>query len=231
MVLRAAAGCDAVVHLAAILPPDPVSANELMAVNLLGTWHVLWAAKERRLRRVVYASSVNALGVFLGHRRPDYLPIDDDHPSYARQPYPLSKRLSELMCQAFTEDTGISAICLRPPMVVAPNQYEQMRRRWAQAAEREWTPVWEYGAFLDVRDVATAVHRALVCPDPGYVTLLLCADDIAAAAPALERVRQLLPSVPWRGGAEYAREPNRALVSNERAKAVLGWAPRYRWSS
>ena len=70
-VLRAAAGCDAVVHLAAILPPVGASDNELMAVNLLGTWHVLWAARQQRLRRVVYASSVNALGVFLGHRQPD----------------------------------------------------------------------------------------------------------------------------------------------------------------
>jgi len=35
--------------------------------------------------------------------------------------------------------------------------------------------------------------------------------------------------VPWVGGDEYEREPSRALVSNQRAKDVLGWQPSYGW--
>ena len=61
------------------------------------------------------------------------------------------------------------------------------------------------------------------------MTLLLCAEDIAAAAPSAELVKRLLPGVEWRGGSEYEREPYRALVRIDRAKAVLGWRPRVRW--
>ena len=228
-VRRASRGCDAAVHLAAIPGDDIVPSEELMSINLLGTWNVLSAARGAGMQRVVLFSSVNALGVFLGHRAPDYLPLDDAHPSYARSPYGLSKRLTEEMCRGFTTDTGIATICLRPPGVLAPEDYPRMRECLAGDEEAEPSRSWEYGAFLDVRDAAEAARCALVCPDPGHVTLLLCAEDIAAAAPSAELVKRLLPGVEWRGGSEYEREPYRALVRIDRAKAVLGWRPRVRW--
>ena len=72
-------GCDAVAHLAAIAG-DSEAPEDVMHTNVLGTWNVLVAARETGMRRVVSFSSVNALGVFLGHRPPDYLPIDSHHP-------------------------------------------------------------------------------------------------------------------------------------------------------
>lgn len=230
-VLGAVAGCDAVIHLAAQLPLEGFDPNELMATNMLGTWHVLAAARQRRVQRVVYFSSVNALGVFLGHRQPDFLPIDDTHPTYARHPYSLSKRLSEELCGAFTDETGIPTICLRLPKVLAPGQYAELWAQWAEDPESEWRPYWEYGAFLDVRDAATAARLALSCADPGHVTLLLNADDVAASAPSLEMVRRRLPAVEWRGGVAYNREPCRSLVSSGRARALLGWRPHHRWAA
>ncbi|WDD35714.1 NAD(P)-dependent oxidoreductase [Nostoc sp. UHCC 0926] len=56
-------GCDAVVHLAALLGHSEDVPNEIMAVNLLGTWHILSAAAEAKLKRVVFFSSVNVLGI------------------------------------------------------------------------------------------------------------------------------------------------------------------------
>jgi UDP-glucose 4-epimerase len=80
-----------------------------------------------------------------------------------------------------------------------------------------------------VRDAATAAAQALVCPDPGHVGLLLCADDIAATGPSRAMAARLLPDVPWRGDAAYERDPYRALVDTRPARAVLAWHPRYRW--
>jgi UDP-glucose 4-epimerase len=226
---RATRGCEAVVHLAAFPRDVPDRGDEVFQTNLLGTFHVLGAAREHRPSRVVFVSSVNALGVFTGHRRPDYLPIDDAHPSYARTPYAQSKHLGEEMCEVFTRETGITTICLRLPAVLTPEDINRRRERWRADPQTEWTPIWEYGAWLHVRDAATASARALVCPDPRHIALLLCADDIAATAPGRELAARLLPEVPWRGGPEYDQDPYRALVDIRLARAVLDWQPRYRW--
>ncbi|MEH2243770.1 NAD-dependent epimerase/dehydratase family protein [Nostoc sp.] len=71
-------GCDAVVHLAALLGHSEDVLDEIMAVNLLGTWHIFSAA-EAKLKRVVFFSSVDVLGIFKGERKPDYLPLDHNH--------------------------------------------------------------------------------------------------------------------------------------------------------
>jgi nucleoside-diphosphate-sugar epimerase len=229
-VSRAAAACDAIVHLAAILPPgDSGNSSELMGVNLLGTWNVLRAAREHEIGRIVFFSSVNALGIFMGNREPDYLPIDDFHPSYPRTPYSISKRLAEEMCRFHTEETGAVTVCLRPPLVVAPDEYQTTIARWEQDPGSEWQPFWEYGAFLDVRDAASAAVAALTRPRSGHITTLLCADDIAATRPSRDLVDQLLRDIPWKDTDEYAMERYRALVSTARAKEVLRWQPRHRW--
>ncbi|MCB0064780.1 MAG: hypothetical protein KDE19_21800, partial [Caldilineaceae bacterium] len=63
----------------------------------------------------------------------------------------------------------------------------------------------------------------------GHVTILLCADQIGADRPSRELAQEVHPDVPWRGGAAYEQDPRRALVSNQRAKDLLGWQPRYGW--
>lgn len=228
-VRAAAKGCDMAIHLASLLGGAADDADETMRVSVMGSWHLLQAAEAEGMRRVIYFSSVNALGVFMGLRKPDYLPIDDDYPPQPMSAYGLSKRLVEDMCRYFTERTGISTICLRPPWVSSPEMYARIKEWRAQNADFDWKARWEYGAFCDVRDVARAAVLGLTCPDPGHVTLLLCADEINTALPSREAAQAVHPDVPWRGGAEYDLNPRRALVSNQRAKDVLGWQPQYAW--
>jgi UDP-glucose 4-epimerase len=228
-VRAAAQGCDAIIHLASLLGSPKDDPDETMSVGLQGTWHVLMAAKETGAKRVVSFSSVNALGIFMGQHAPDYFPIDDDHPPRPRSTYGMMKRLGEQMCEYFTFNTGITTICLRPPGVTLPDWYARARKRWEESPTSEWMPSWEYGAFCDVRDVASAAVLGLTCPDPGHVTLLLCADDIASDTPSREMAAKVHPEVPWRGGAEYEANPFKALVNNRKAKQVLGWQPKYTW--
>ncbi len=228
-VRAAAQGCDAIIHLASLLGSPKDDPDETMSVGLQGTWHVLMAAKEAGAKRVVSFSSVNALGIFMGQHAPDDFPIDDAHPPRPRSTYGMMKRLGEQMCEMFTFNTGITTICLRPPGVYLPDRYAMTRERWAADPESEWKRGWEYGAICDVRDVASAAVLALTCPDPGHVTLLLCADDIASDTPSREMAAKVHPDVPWRGGAEYEADPFKALVDNSKAKQVLGWQPKHTW--
>jgi UDP-glucose 4-epimerase len=228
-VRAAAQGCDAIIHLASLLGGPKDDPDETMSVGVQGTWHVLAAAEEAKVQRVVYFSSVNALGVFMGLQPPRYLPIDDEHPAIPVSAYGLAKRLAEEMCRHFTEKTGISTICLRPPWVAPPESYQWVRERLDKGDEAEWKRGWEYGAFCDVRDVANAAVLALTCPDPGHVTILLCADDICSDRPSKFMAQLVHPDIPWRGGPEYDEEPFKALVKTDRAKKILGWQPQYKW--
>lgn len=222
-VAAAASGHDAIVHLAGLPGDREDHPDQVMAINLAGTWNVLLAARAAGVSRVVHCSSGKALGML--ERDPEYLPVDDAHPGLPSRPYALSKWLTEEMCAAFTKESGISTICLRPVFVADEAAWKSLRDVDELPPARG--SAWHLGVVVDVRDVATAFAAALTCPDPGHVRLLLCADEIAADRPAPEVAAEHLPSVPWRRvpvpGSQIA------LVDASAAKAVLGWAPRFGW--
>jgi UDP-glucose 4-epimerase len=222
----AARGCGAVVHAAGGSGGGGDEGGRFITHNVTGNWNALVAAKQAGARRVVTFSSVNALGIFRGEGKPDYLPIDDDHPIRPPTAYGIAKRLIEELCRCFTVSTGITTICLRPPAVLGPARHARFAAARAADPAAEWTPYWEYGAFIDVRDVAFAVLAGLRCPDPGHLTALICADDVTSPIPVRELARRFMPEVPWRGG----DDPAALLVRCDRARKVLGWAPRYRWA-
>lgn len=229
-VRAAAQGCEAVVHLAALAHDTAGPPEQIMAVNVLGTWHVLLAAEAAGVRRVVHFSSAQVFGIAEAERLPDYFPVDDAHPRRAMRAYGLSKCLAEDLCAGFTARTQIPSVSLRPVWVWGPGQYQLMTAQWRAEPESEWQPFWEYGAFVDVRDVAEAVALALTARLTGHHRALLCAADIAATAPSLEMAARLTPGVPVTCPQRYAADPRRALVDCAAATVVLGWQPRYRWS-
>lgn len=230
MVKRAAARSAAIVHLGALAHDEAGTPEQIMAVNVLGTWHVLLAAEAVGVTRVVQFSSVQALGIAEGERVPDYFPVDDEHPRRAMRPYGLSKRLAEDLCAGFTARTGIATVSLRPVTVWSPDAYARVDQQRRAEPRSEWEPFWEYGAFVDVRDVVAAVDRALTVPLSGHHRALLCAADISASAPSLELAARLAPSVRVRAPERYASDPWRALFDCRAAEALLGWWPRYCWS-
>ncbi|MCU1491171.1 MAG: NAD-dependent epimerase/dehydratase [Acidimicrobiaceae bacterium] len=227
---EAAAGCGAVVHLAALANDGAGTPEQIMAVNLLGTWHVLLAAEAQSLGRVVHFSSAQVFGASNGEGLPDYFPVDDAHPRRAGRPYGLSKRLGEDLWEAFTARTGTPTVVLRPVRVLEADEYEEISRSWVAQPSAEWEPFWEFGSVVDVRDVAEAVLLALEPAVVGHVRALLCSADVAASAPSLEMLASLAPQVPVRDRKRYEADPWAALVDCSVAQGVLGWHPRHRWS-
>jgi UDP-glucose 4-epimerase len=229
-VRRAAEGCAAVVHLGALANDTAGTPERIMAVNVLGTWHVLLAAEAAGADRVVYMSSAQVFGLAEGERLPDYFPVDDGHPRRAMRPYGLSKRLAEDLCQGFTARTGTVTVALRPVLVWGPGDYRRAEERWRADPRAEWEPYWEFGAFVDVRDLAAAVDLALTVPLEGHHRAVLCAADIAATAPSLDLAGRLAPGVPVTGQDRYRADPWRALVDCSAAETTLGWRPAFRWA-
>lgn len=224
--------CDAVVHSAALLGAPGQSDTEIMTTNLHGTWNVLSTAQLAGIPRVVFLSSVDALGVFKGERSPDYLPLDDAHPGYPATPYAISKSLAEEMCRLISASTTVSVVCLRPPGVWTEETYAMIQSERAKRAEFEWDPFWEYGAFIDVRDLSDACIRALTCTIDRFACLLVSSADITTSGRTSRQLAEfVLPDVEWRGGAEYETEPYRSLVNTANARRILGWVGRQSWQS
>jgi nucleoside-diphosphate-sugar epimerase len=191
------------------------------------SWNMLEAAHNAGIGRVVTFSSVNAIGVFRGEASPDYLPIDDDHPIRPPTAYGMAKRLVEELCRCYTATKGIVTVCFRPPAVCDAARRARLAAARAADPAAEWTPFWEYGAWIDVRDVASAVHAALGRSERSHLTALIVADDVTSPIPSRELASRLLPDVPWRGPEpvnEWA-----PLVHSDRAREALGWRPQFRW--
>jgi nucleoside-diphosphate-sugar epimerase len=222
-------GCDAVVHAAAVPANDAGTAEEIIAVNVTGTFNVLRAAEEIGAA-VVFFSSVQALGLCEAPPAPVHLPLDDDYPARPRFTYGQTKRFAEDLFESFTERSGLTSVCLRPVSTWNDRHYEWIWRRFNEEPSRECRPFWEYGSFVDVRDVASAVSLALALPPGVHARTLLCGDDISASRPTREMVDIVLPGVEWQGGAEYDADPWRGLVDCSRANAVLGWQPQHSWA-
>jgi UDP-glucose 4-epimerase len=162
-VLQAMEGCEAVVHAGAIAHDSAGTPAEIVATNVLGTWHVLQAAEGCGVSRVVYFSSGQVFGFAEGEGAPAYLPVDDAHPLRAARPYGMSKRLAEVMCSAWTSRTGVPTIVLRPVLILTDSGLLRVTETEA-----------ELGAFVHVDDVATAVLRALSVKADGHIRLTLC---------------------------------------------------------
>ena len=225
-------GCDAILHAAALLGRPGETAEQIMNVNLQGTWNVLSAACDLGVERVGFVSSVDALGLFKGERAPDYLPIDDDHVCHPRTPYAISKYLAEQMCRLSASVHGPTVICLRPPGVWSEGTYEWVQAQRAKRPEFEWDPFWEYGAFVDVRDLARAGVRSVECEFEGFACVAIASSDITTSGrTSRELAKMVHPTVEWRGGEEYAQDQHRTLIDIEGARRILNWCPEHTWKA
>ena len=224
-VLRAAENCSAIVHLAAIPHDDVGTPETIMATNVLGTWHVLLAARTAGAGRVVHLSSAMALGVFQSRVMPSRLPLDDDYEASPISPYSLSKRLGEILCAATSDDGGPLTVCLRSTRIVGPDERSSVGAE-VEGQFAAHDPICDFGAWIDVRDVAEAVRLALTAPLARHITCILCADDTVAALPPGQLLTDIYRDVRWSGD-----DNTETLVRGTVARDELGWVPRYRWAS
>ena len=117
-VREAVNGIDYILHQAALpsVPrsiKDPLTTND---VNINGTLNILEAAKEFKVKRVVYASSSSVYG------NSKVSPKNEDMPVNPLSPYALSKYTAERYMQIYYNLYGVETVCLRYFNVFGPNQ-------------------------------------------------------------------------------------------------------------
>jgi nucleoside-diphosphate-sugar epimerase len=214
-------GADAVVHFAAIPAPDLRADGETFRINALSTYNVFSAAVAHRMRRVVWASSETVLGLPFD-RPPDFAPIDESITPRPETSYALSKLVGETLADQLARMSGIGFLGLRISNIMVPDDYAAFPTYWADASLRRWN-LW---AYVDARDVATAVRLGLDAPIEGADIAIIAAADTVMTRPSAELMAEVYPTVPLRRRVE-GRE---TLLAIDHARRLLGYEPAHRWS-
>ncbi len=229
-------GVDAVIHLANIPAPGLQTPSVTFNANMAMNFNIFYAALNNGLRRVVWASSETTLGLLFGVTRdqyppmevdgqpPHYVPVDEAHYPFPTATYALSKVASETIAQQMTAWSGIPFVALRISNIMYPEDYQEFPSYWSNPHLRKWN-LWGY---VDVRDVATACHQALIAPaqavaeSPG---LIIAAADTVMNRPSVGLMNEVFPGVPFtRDIGEYE-----TLLAIDRAREIIGYQPRHSW--
>ena len=139
---------DVVFHLAAqagvrYSQNNPLKTN---TVNTTGTLNILKAARERKVKKLVFASSSSVYGT------PQYLPVDEKHPLNPISIYGASKLAAEKYCQIFNDLQNLPVTILRYYTVYGPRQRPDMViHKWLQRLLEHKPPII-YGDGKQTRD-------------------------------------------------------------------------------
>lgn len=219
-VRSAVQGMDAVIHLAAIDYDWQAKPERYIDVNVRGTWHVLQAAAEAGVKKVVLCSSISACGLseMRGNWRPQTLQVDEQHACRPVQAYSVSKLLMEQMGKGFVDGTGMDVLCLRPLAVVMPETFASLIE-FIDEPSRNWLFY-----YVTAADVARAFRASLECRGLRYGTFFLSAPDTCRAEPTLEWYRQRIGELPEVTNPRLFRlQPRASIFSSVKARDLLGW--------
>ena len=214
-------GVDAIVHLAAIPAPGIASDVETFHNNITSTFNVLQAARRLSITRIVYASSETVLGLPFDVP-PPYIPVDEEYPARPESTYSLVKHLEEqLAIELVRWNPELSITALRFSNVMDPDDYAAFPSFDDDASLRKWN-LWGY---IDGRDGAQAVSRALANAGPGFERYIIAAADTVMSRSNAELVAEVFPDVPIRGELGV----NDTMLSIEKARRELGFSPEHSW--
>ncbi len=134
---------DMVVHFGA--HPDEAPFEQLLGPNFIGAYNIWEAAYQNKVRRVVYASSIHAVGMY-----PKTEFIGTDVPHRPDSFYGLAKCFAEDLARMYWEKRGVEAVCLR---IISCAQVNNARA---------------LGTWLSYDDLIHLVTRAVDTPITGF---------------------------------------------------------------
>lgn len=111
-------GCDAVLHLAALIaiPFSYHSPDTYVETNIKGTLNILQAARDLGVRRLIHTSTSEVYGTAR------YVPIDEKHPLQGQSPYSATKIAADQLAYSFYASFGLPVVIARPFNTYGPRQ-------------------------------------------------------------------------------------------------------------
>lgn len=214
--VAAFSGCDALIHMAAIPAPIGYPDHVVHNNNVVGSYNALRAAVEVGIKRIVQASSVNAIGLSFSRKASfDYFPVDEEHPNHSEEPYSLSKWICEQQADSFArryDDLRIAS--MRFHLVV--EEREKARNFYADVTPEVAKHLWAYTLY---DAAARACLLALEAPFMGHEVFYIIAPDTLLDIPTVELAARFFPDVPIRSDLDG----HRSFFSSAKAERMLGW--------
>ncbi|MFC7275861.1 NAD-dependent epimerase/dehydratase family protein [Paractinoplanes rhizophilus] len=212
---------DAVVHLAAIPAPGITGNAATFQNNIIATYNVFAAAKAVGITNVVWASSETVLGLPFD-TPPPYIPVDEEYPARPESRYSLAKHLEETMAAQFCRwNPSLKMIGLRFSNVMDVEDYAEFPSFDADPRLRRWN-LWGY---IDARDGAQAVRKALDYQATGVEIFIIANADTVMSRSSASLAAEVFP------GVEVRKElgEHETMLSIDKARRLLGYEPQHSW--
>ncbi|MGB1367890.1 MAG: NAD-dependent epimerase/dehydratase family protein, partial [Candidatus Puniceispirillaceae bacterium] len=139
-------GADMVVHFGG--HPDEKPFEDILHANIIGCYNIWQAAHEAGVRRIVYASSIHAVGL-----HPKTTAINIHTPHRPDSYYGLAKCFAEDMAKLYWDKKGLEAVCLR---ILSCANVTNSRA---------------LGSWLSYDDLIHLVERAVDTPTTGFAVI------------------------------------------------------------
>ena len=233
-VRQAMKGCDAVLHLAALIaiPFSYNSPSTYVETNIKGTLNILQAARDLGLSKVVHTSTSEVYGTAR------FVPISEDHVLQGQSPYSATKIAADQLAYAFYSSFELPVITLRPFNTYGPRQSARavIPTIITQLATRRDSV--KLGALFPTRDfsyVQDTVSGFIAALNSkkgfGEVINLGSGFEISIGDTANLIAKAMGTSLDISEDPERFRpersEVDRLWADNGKAKALLGWTPEH----
>jgi len=220
-------GCDVVVHAAAIPAPVHHPPHVVFRNNMLATFNVVEAAVSGGVRRLVNFSSETVPGFIFPYRpfKPDYLPIDEQHPIRPQDPYAQAKWFGELMCDRAVEHADLRCVSIRPSWVQDVASYE---RNLGPIVRDASLAIGNYCSYIDVYDLCDGTVLAVESELPGHEVFFVASPDTIGGHSLRDVLRLSDPEGEIRLEEPLPR-PDASAIDSSKAQKLLGWQPTRSW--
>lgn len=233
-VREAMKGCDAVLHLAALIaiPYSYHSPETYIDTNIKGTLNVLQAARDLEVSQVIHTSTSEVYGTA------KYIPIAEDHPLQGQSPYSASKIGADQIAMSFYASFNTPVTILRPFNTYGPRQsaravipaiITQIAKGNNQIKLGALSPTRD---FNFIEDTVSGFIAALESEDSkGEVINIgsnfeISIGDTAKAISKIMRVDIKIVSDDQRFRPPKS-EVERLCASNKKANELLAWQPNF----
>jgi NAD dependent epimerase/dehydratase len=227
-------GCDAALHLAALIgiPYSYHSPDTYVDTNIKGTLNVLQAARDLGVAKVIHTSTSEVYGTAR------FVPITEEHPLQGQSPYSASKIGADQMALSFHASFGTPVVVIRPFNTYGPRQSARaviptiITQIAGGARQIKLGAVHPTRDFNFVSDTAAAFIGALQSGGAiGEVINVGSNFEISIGDTARAIAEAMGADIDILTDAERLRpvksEVERLWASNEKALRLLNWRPQY----
>ena len=233
-VKQAMKGCDAVLHLAALIaiPFSYHSPDTYIETNVKGTLNVLQAARELDIKRLIHTSTSEVYGTA------KFVPITEEHPLQGQSPYSASKIGADQLAYSFYSSFDLPVVIVRPFNTYGPRQSSRaiiptvITQIASGSHEINLGSVTPTRDFNYVKDIAQGFSAALSSQNGLGEVVNFGSNSEISIGDTVKIIAELMnKKVVVSTDNERVRPKNseveRLVADNSKAKKLFGWEPKY----